>query len=110
SILKKKLKYQARVSGPSRTNLFQTHTEHRDYLLRADSGKSSSQIVCIVRHPSEGSRTTPSPIVLRSRSGYFERAFSACSFVLNGVERGVNSPLTYLKSSHRSMILGISKL
>ena len=54
--------------------------------------------------------TTPSPIVFRSRSGYFERAFSACSFVLYGFDRGVNSPLTYLKSNHCSIVLGISNL
>jgi hypothetical protein len=48
-------------------------------------------------------RITPSPIVLRSRSGYFKRAFSASCFVLNGFDRGVNSPSTYLKSSHCSV-------
>src|ERR1700674_5024380 len=41
---------------------------------------------------------TPIPIVLRSRSGYFRRAPSACSFVLKGFDKGVNSPPTYLKS------------
>ena len=40
--------------------------------------------------------TTPRPIVRCSRSGYFKRAFSACSFVTKGFERGVKLPLTYL--------------
>jgi hypothetical protein len=52
-------------------------------------------------------RMTPMPIVLRSRSGYFSRAVSACSFVVNGFDNGVNSRPTYLKSSHRSKILGM---
>jgi len=47
------------------------------------------------------------PIPLRSRSGYFCRAFSACSFLLSGLDSGVNSRPTYLKRSHRSMILGM---
>src|ERR1700686_1790781 len=46
------------------------------------------------------SRITPIPTFLRSRSVYFSRAFSAASFVLNGFDNGVNSPSTYLKSSH----------
>jgi len=52
-------------------------------------------------------RITPTPIVLRSRSGYFRRAFSACCFVLKAFDSGVNSPSTYLKSSHCSVVLGI---
>lgn len=52
-------------------------------------------------------RITPTPMVLRSRSGYFCRAFSASSFFLRGFDRGVNSPPTYLKGSHRAMILGM---
>jgi hypothetical protein len=36
-------------------------------------------------------RITPTPILLRRRSGYFSRAFSACSLVLNGLDNGVNS-------------------
>src|ERR1700739_2909563 len=47
------------------------------------------------------------PIALRWGSGYFRLAFLACSFVVNGFDRGVNSRPTYLKSSHRSTILGI---
>jgi hypothetical protein len=34
-------------------------------------------------------RITPTPIDLRRRSGYFSRAFSACSFVSNGLDNGV---------------------
>lgn len=34
-------------------------------------------------------RTTPTPIALRSRSGYFFRAFSACSLDLNGLDSGL---------------------
>jgi hypothetical protein len=49
-------------------------------------------------------RITPTPIVPRSRSGSFKRAFSACAFVLNGLGNGVNSPWMYVNSSHRSMI------
>jgi hypothetical protein len=56
------------------------------------------------------SRITPIPTFLRSRSVYFSRAFSAASFVLNGFDNGVNSPSTYLKSSHCSMILGMGFL
>jgi hypothetical protein len=52
-------------------------------------------------------RITPTPIVPRSRSGYFSRAFSAAAFVLNGFDNGVNWPSMYLKSSHCSIILGI---
>ena len=52
-------------------------------------------------------RITPSPIVLRRRSGYFARAFSACSLVLKGFDSGVNSRPTYLNSSHCSTIFGI---
>jgi len=55
-------------------------------------------------------RITPSPIVLRRRSGYFSRAFSACSLVLNGLDNGVNSRPTYLKSSHCSTVLDILDL
>lgn len=33
-------------------------------------------------------RITPIPIALRSRSGYFWRAFSACDFVLRGFSQG----------------------
>ncbi len=52
-------------------------------------------------------RITPTATDLRSRSGIFKRAFTASALVLNGLDNGVNSPLTYLKSSHCSMILGI---
>ena len=55
-------------------------------------------------------QTAPTPIVLRSRSGYFSRAFSACSLVLKGFENGVNSRPTYLKSSHRSTNMALSIL
>jgi hypothetical protein len=55
-------------------------------------------------------RMIPIPIALRSRSGYFSRAFSGRSFVLRGLDRGVNSPPTYLKRSHRSVILGMKDL
>ena len=55
-------------------------------------------------------RITPSPILLRRRSGYFSRAFSACSLVLNGLDNCVNSRPTYSKSNHRSIILDISDL
>jgi hypothetical protein len=41
-------------------------------------------------------RVTPSPTFLRRGSGYFSRAFSACSLVLNGLDNGVNSRPTYL--------------
>jgi hypothetical protein len=41
-------------------------------------------------------RITPTPIVLRSHSEYFKRAFSAAAFVLNGLDSGVNPPSTYL--------------
>jgi hypothetical protein len=40
-------------------------------------------------------RITPTPIPLRRRSGYFSRAFSAFSLVLNGLDNGVNSRPTY---------------
>jgi hypothetical protein len=33
-------------------------------------------------------RTTPSPTLLRCFSGHFRRAFSACCFVLNGLDNG----------------------
>jgi hypothetical protein len=49
----------------------------------------------------------PTAIAFRWRSGYFSLAFSACSFVVNGFDSGVNSRPTYLKSSHRSTILGM---
>jgi hypothetical protein len=55
-------------------------------------------------------RTTPTPIPLRKRSGYFSRAFSACSLVLNGLDNSVKSRPTYSKSNHCSMILDISNL
>ena len=55
-------------------------------------------------------RITPIPIVLRTRSGYFSRAFSASFFVLNGLDNGVNSRPTYSKSNQRSTILDISDL
>ena len=55
-------------------------------------------------------RITPSPILLRRRSGYFSRAFSACSLVLNGLDNGVNSRPTYSKSNHCSIVLDISDL
>lgn len=54
-------------------------------------------------------RITPKPIFLRSRSGYLSRAFSACSLVLKGLESGVNSPLMYRKSSHRSVGFDMDK-
>jgi hypothetical protein len=63
-----------------------------------------------VYQPFFGRRITPTPIVLRSRSGYFERAFSACSFVLKGFDKGVNSPAMYLKSSHCTIVPGISNV
>jgi hypothetical protein len=43
-----------------------------------------------------------------AESGYFSRAFSACSLVLNGLDNGVNSRPTYLKSNHCSTILVIT--
>jgi hypothetical protein len=46
-------------------------------------------------------------MVLRSRSGYFKRAFSASRFVLNGLDNGVNSRPMYLYSSHRSIVRAI---
>ncbi len=52
--------------------------------------------------------TTPKPTFLCSRSGNSNRAFSASALLLNGFESGVNSPLTYLKSSHFSMIFGMA--
>jgi hypothetical protein len=55
-------------------------------------------------------RITPSPILLRKRSGYFARAFSACCLVLNGLDNGVNSRPTYLKSNHCSTVLDIEDL
>jgi len=36
-------------------------------------------------------RMTPIPILLRSRSGNFRRAFSACALVLNGFDNGMIS-------------------
>jgi hypothetical protein len=50
------------------------------------------------------SRITPTATDLRSRSGSFRRASSAAAFVLNGFDRGVNSPAMYLNKSHCSMI------
>ena len=55
-------------------------------------------------------RITPAPMLLRRRSGYFSRAFFACSLVLNGLDNGVNSRPTYSKSNHRSVVLDISDL
>jgi hypothetical protein len=55
-------------------------------------------------------RITPNATVRLSRSGSFKRAFSAAAFVLKGFDNGVNSPSTYLKSSHCSIIFGISVL
>jgi hypothetical protein len=55
-------------------------------------------------------RITPNPIPLRRRSGYFSRAFSACSLVLNGLDNGVNSRPTYSKSNQCSIVLDISNL
>src|SRR5580704_1335830 len=55
-------------------------------------------------------RITPTATPRRSRSGSFNRAFSAAAFVLNGFDKGVNSPSTYLKSSHCLMILGMRNL
>jgi hypothetical protein len=55
-------------------------------------------------------RITPTPIPLRKRSGYFSCDFSACFFVLNGLDNGVNSRPTYSKSNHCSTILDISDL
>ena len=55
-------------------------------------------------------RITPTPIILRSRSGYFERAFSASCRVLSGFDKGVNSPATYLNKSHCSIVFGISEV
>ena len=55
-------------------------------------------------------RITPMAMVLRWRSGYFKRAFSACSFVLKGFDNGVNSPAMNLKSSHCWVILGMPSL
>jgi len=52
-------------------------------------------------------RITPIAIALRSGSAYFNRAFSACPFFLRGFDSGVSTPLIYLKSSHRSTILGM---
>jgi len=52
----------------------------------------------------------PTPISRRSRSGYFDRALSAATFVLNGLDNGVNSPLMYLKSSHFSAIFAMREL
>src|ERR1700693_5130183 len=51
-----------------------------------------------VYHPCFGSLITPRPMVFRSRSEYFQRAFSACSFLLNDFESGVIWRLTYLNS------------
>src|SRR6266481_9172589 len=48
------------------------------------------------------SRTTPIPIFLLSRSGYFRRAFSASSFVLKGFDRMMSSRPWYSNSSHRT--------
>jgi hypothetical protein len=69
---------------------------------------SPNAAVAPERQPSqELFRITPIPMALRSRSGYFKRAFSARSFVLNGFDSGVNWPSMYLNSSHCSMILGM---
>jgi|HubBroStandDraft_6_1064221.scaffolds.fasta_scaffold00449_18 hypothetical protein len=46
-------------------------------------------------------------MVLRWRSGYFNHTFSASCFVLNGFDKGVNLPSTYLKSSHCPVVLAI---
>jgi hypothetical protein len=55
-------------------------------------------------------RITPIAIALRSFGENFKRAFSANFFVLNGFDKAVNSPSMYLKSSHCSMVFGISDL
>lgn len=47
---------------------------------------------------------------LRSRSGYFKRACSACFLVLKGFDKGVNSPLTYLYRSHCSVVFVMAKV
>jgi hypothetical protein len=53
--------------------------------------------------------TRPSPIVLRSCSGYFRRACSACSLLSNGFESAVIFPSTYLKSTHCTVVLAMVK-
>ena len=40
-------------------------------------------------------RITPTATDRRSRSESFRRAFSACAFVLNGFDNGVNWPSMY---------------
>jgi hypothetical protein len=55
-------------------------------------------------------RITPTPVVFRSLSGYFSRAFSACVFVLNGFDNGVNLPFTHWYNNQRSIVFGICGL
>jgi len=53
-------------------------------------------------HYCVGTRTTPIPIFLRSRSGYLRRAFSANFFVLNGCDKMTSPRPLYSKSTHRA--------
>jgi hypothetical protein len=66
----------------------QTVNENIDAAFAVGKWKESDEVDYIL------SRTAPKPIVLRSRSGYFNRAFSAAAFVLKGFDSGVR---TYLK-------------
>jgi hypothetical protein len=72
---------------------------------------------CIAVTPGKGSRwlllypnNTGDPNPLAQTLRIFSRAFSACSFVLNGLDSGVNSRPTYLKSNHCSVVFGHLKL
>ncbi len=49
-----------------------------------------------------GTRTTPIPILRRSRSGYLRRAFSANFLVLIGFDKMTSSRLWYSNSSQRT--------
>jgi hypothetical protein len=49
-----------------------------------------------------GTRTTPIPIFLATRSGYLRRAFSANFLVLNGFDKMTSSSPLYSNSSHRT--------
>jgi hypothetical protein len=77
-------------------------------LLRTH-GTLSERYAYVTNGPLLSPRITPTSIVLRSRSGYFKRAFSVSRLVLNGLDSGVSSPLIYRKSKHYALILGMQR-
>ncbi len=69
------------------------------------SGRGSAGAPALVpRYP----RTTPTPILLRSCSGYLNRTFSASCFDLKGFDKGVNAPSMYWNRIHFLVGFGMS--